>query len=278
MIIGYRARGGSISETAAFVKCSRSAVVNVYNNWKDQEGVQSRLANCGASRAINDRGERRLRRLVKCDRRNTVDTLTAQMNQQCTRKLSRTTLQRTLLRIGLRSRRLISAPMLTSVHRKKHRAFALQHKHWTLEQWKKVAFSDESRFLLHRIDGCWRTLIPVEGTLNSYAYLSIVADQVHPYVATVYPANDGLFQQDNATCHVSKIVPAWFEEHDEEFQLLPWPPNSPDLNPCENLWEHLDRQIRQKDPPPRNFTSYVMLCCSHGHRCLSSPSKHTSSP
>ncbi|GBN64832.1 Transposable element Tcb1 transposase [Araneus ventricosus] len=148
----------------------------------------------------------------------------------------------------------------------------------------------ESRFLLHRIDGYWRIcgetsenklpetivglqqggggnvmvrgmisfhdlgpLTPVEGTLDSCAYLSIVADHVHPYVATVYSANDGMFQQDNATCLVSKIVRAWFEEHDEEFQLLPWPPNSPDLNPCENLWEHLDRLIRQKDPPPRNL-------------------------
>ncbi|GBN03595.1 Transposable element Tcb2 transposase [Araneus ventricosus] len=274
----------------AFVKCSCSAVVNVYNNWKNQEGAQSRRANCETPRAINDRCERRLRRLVKSDRRVTVDTLTAQMNQQCSRELSRTTVQRTLLRIGLRSRRLISAPMLTSVHRKKRRAFALQHKHWTLEQWEKVAFSDESRFLLHWIDGRWRIcretsenklpetivgrrqggggnvmvwvmfswhalgpLNRVEGTLNSCVYLSIVADQVHPYMATMYPANDGVFQQDNATCHVSKIVRAWFEEYDEGFQLLPWPPNSPDLNHCQNLWEHLDRHIRQKDPPPRNL-------------------------
>ncbi|GBM10007.1 hypothetical protein AVEN_23995-1 [Araneus ventricosus] len=133
MIIGYRARGGSISETAAFVKCSRSAIVNVHNNWKNQEGVEYRRANCGAPQAINDRGERRLRRQVKSDRRATVDALMAQMNQQCPRKLSRTTVQRTLLRIDLRSRRLISACMLTSVHRKKRHAFALQHKHWTLE-------------------------------------------------------------------------------------------------------------------------------------------------
>ncbi|GBM23479.1 hypothetical protein AVEN_206296-1 [Araneus ventricosus] len=133
MIIGYRAGGVSISETAAFVKCSHSAVVKVYSNWKNQEGAQSRRANCGAPRVINDRAERRFRRLVESDRRATVDTITAQMNQQCTRKLSRTTVQRTLLRIGLRSRRLISEPMLTSVHRKKRHAFALQHKHWTLE-------------------------------------------------------------------------------------------------------------------------------------------------
>ncbi|GBM52262.1 hypothetical protein AVEN_39774-1 [Araneus ventricosus] len=54
MIIGHRASGGSINETAAFVKCSRSVIVNVYNNWKNQEGVQSRRANYGAPRAIND--------------------------------------------------------------------------------------------------------------------------------------------------------------------------------------------------------------------------------
>ncbi|GBO32848.1 hypothetical protein AVEN_38920-1 [Araneus ventricosus] len=42
-------------------------------------------------------------------------------------------------------------------------------------------------------------LIPVEGTFNSFAYLSIVADPVHPYMATVYPANDGVFQLDKAT-------------------------------------------------------------------------------
>ncbi|GBM52261.1 hypothetical protein AVEN_39773-1 [Araneus ventricosus] len=127
----------------------------------------------------------------------------------------------------------------------------------------------------------WRALGPlisVEGTLNSCAYLSIVASQVHPYMATGYPANNGVFQLVNVTCHVSKIVSAWLEEKDEELQLLPWPPNSPDFNPCENLWEHLDRHIRQKDPPLGIFTSYVMLCCSHGHRCLSPPSKHTLSP
>ncbi|GBN43638.1 hypothetical protein AVEN_110391-1 [Araneus ventricosus] len=84
MIIGYRARSGSISETAAFVKCSRSSVVNVHSNWKNREVAQSRRANCGAPQAINDRGERRL---VKSDRHTTVYTLTAQMNQQCTRKI-----------------------------------------------------------------------------------------------------------------------------------------------------------------------------------------------
>ncbi|KAK3523634.1 hypothetical protein QTP70_005842 [Hemibagrus guttatus] len=31
---------------------------------------------------------------------------------------------------------------------------------------------------------------------------------------------------------------------DNEFEVLTWPPNSPDLNPIELLWDVLDKQVR----------------------------------
>ncbi|GBL71855.1 hypothetical protein AVEN_231510-1 [Araneus ventricosus] len=158
MIIGFRTKGGSISETANFVNCSRAAVVKVYRAWKYDTIQNQRRGTRGAPRAIDDRGERRLRRCVRANRRATVKQLTAQMNQGATKSVSSTTVQRTLLRMGLRSRRLVNAPMLTAVHR-----------------------------------------------------------------------------QDNARCHAARFVCAWFEEHQDEFTVLPWPANSPDLNPIENL-------------------------------------------
>jgi hypothetical protein len=36
-------------------------------------------------------------------------------------------------------------PLLTAVHRKKQLAFALKHKEWTLEDWQKVIWSDETK-------------------------------------------------------------------------------------------------------------------------------------
>ncbi len=48
----------------------------------------------------------------------------------------------------------------------------------------------------------WYTLgplVPIEHRLNATAYLSIVADHVHPFMTTVYPSSDGYFQQDNVT-------------------------------------------------------------------------------
>jgi len=50
----------------------------------------------------------------------------------------------------------------------------------------------------------WHTLdplVPIGHCLNDAAYLSIVSDHVHPFMATRNPFSDGYFQQDNAPCH-----------------------------------------------------------------------------
>uniref|UniRef100_A0A8C4Q1N8 Transposable element Tc1 transposase n=1 Tax=Eptatretus burgeri TaxID=7764 RepID=A0A8C4Q1N8_EPTBU len=235
--------------------------------------------------------------------RSMVAQVTENFNGGYRRNVSQSTVHHTLLCMGLRSRRAVRVPMMTPVHRCKRLQWAREHRNWTLEQWKKVAWSDESRFLLDHVDGrvrvcrlpgevmargctgggsvmlwamfCWETLGPaihVDVNLTRVTYLNIVADQVHPFMAKVFLEGSGLFQQDNVPCHTAHIVWECFEEHDEVFMVLPWPPNSPDLNPIEHLWDVLVRQVQSTAAPPLNLQDLKDLLLMFWYQTPQDPS------
>ena len=103
----------------------------------------------------------------------------------------------------------------------------------------------------------WHTLgslIKLEQRLNATGYLNIIANEVHPFMAAVYPSANGFLQQDNAPYHKARIVQEWLQEHDSESSLLQWPVQSPELNPFEYLWDEMEQAIRSRDPLPAKLT------------------------
>ena len=50
-----------------------------------------------------------------------------------------------------------------------------------------------------------------------------------------------IFQQDNDPKCTSKKAKKWMEGND--ITLLDWPPQSPDLNPTEHLWNHIKQEL-----------------------------------
>ena len=72
-------------------------------------------------------------------------------------------------------------------------------------------------------------------------------------MTTVYPSSDFYFQQDNAPCHKAHIVSNRVLEHDNEFTVLQWPPQSPDLNAIEHLWDVVELEICIIDVQPTNL-------------------------
>ncbi len=54
-------------------------------------------------------------------------------------------------------------------------------------------------------------------------------------------------------CHKAQIISDWFLEHDNEFTLLKRPPQSPDLNPIEHLWDVVEREILIMDVQTTNL-------------------------
>jgi len=66
----------------------------------------------------------------------------------------------------------------------------------------------------------------------------------------MYPSSDGYFQLDNAPCHKTRTKSNWFLERDNEFTVVKWPPQSPDLNPIEHLWDVVEQELRVLDVHP----------------------------
>mgnify|MGYP005985340981 CR=1 FL=1 len=55
-----------------------------------------------------------------------------------------------------------------------------------------------------------------------------------PYLEKV---QDGTFQQNNAGSHVSRVAMNFLADNNDN--ILPWRPRSPDLNPTEHVWDML---------------------------------------
>ncbi|KAF7664142.1 hypothetical protein LDENG_00188010 [Lucifuga dentata] len=104
-------------------------------------------------RLIDVCGERRLVRLVRSNRRAAVAQIVEKVNAGSGRKVSEHKVHRSLLRMGLRSRRLVRVPVLTPSTAKSTYNGHVGIRTGTTEQWKKVAWSDESHCLLHHADG-----------------------------------------------------------------------------------------------------------------------------
>ncbi|GBM73253.1 hypothetical protein AVEN_94694-1 [Araneus ventricosus] len=143
----------SITETARLVGCSRSAVVSIHAKWINDGDTSSRRQGVGRPRVIKKKGRRRLSRLVKQNWLQAVAQLTAQYNAGPSASVSEHTVQRTLLDMGLCSRRPTRVPLLTKRHRQLRLQWAREHRDWTMDEWKRVAWSDESRFLIHHAYG-----------------------------------------------------------------------------------------------------------------------------
>ena len=89
-----------------------------------------------------------------------------------------------------------------------------------------------------------------EGMQNKDTYLKVLQHRVLPQMRDWQPAGITTFMHDKAPCHTARICTQFIRENN--IQLLDWPGNSPDLNPIENLFGILKKQLAGETITTRN--------------------------
>ena len=85
-----------------------------------------------------------------------------------------------------------------------------------------------------------------EGTMNAELYVEILRTTLLPFLSSKFPMGHRLMQ-DNDPKHVSNLAKQFFR--DNNINWWKTPPESPDMNPIENLWHQLKEHIRGQVKP-----------------------------
>ncbi|KFM70283.1 Transposable element Tcb2 transposase, partial [Stegodyphus mimosarum] len=288
-IIGRLEAGQSIMETATCLNISRQTVSKLWKQFQNDGSVVRRPGQ-GRKRMTTASEDRYLALTARRNRKATARQLSSELAAATGTVASRQTIYRRLNEKGLYARKPRVCVLLSSQKKRDRFNWCKEHQNWTEHQWSHVLFTDESRFSLTgdskrvyiwresgtrndpsniverdrfgsggvmvwggiMIDGRTPLHVFSSGSVTGQIYRDEVLD---PYVRLFRGAYgpDFLFMDDNARPHRANLVDEFLES--EDIKRIPWPPNSPDLNPIENLWDYLGRAIARIHPPPRDVNA-----------------------
>lgn len=234
-----------------------------------QTGSYVRRRGQGRNRSTSATDDRFIRVQTLRNRRQTAVKTRNLLEEVRNVRVSERTVRRRLNDVGLNSCVPAKAPKLEVSHRVARLEFARRHQNWT-DGWRRVLFSDESRFCVNFVDGrqrMWRyrgerynptnftatvaygggsvmvwggicvgartDLVVIDGgSLTAHRYIT---DVLEPHVMPFAPfiGENFIFMHDNARPHTARIVKDYLNE--VGIDQMEWPSRSPDMNPIEHV-------------------------------------------
>ncbi|GFV62750.1 HTH_Tnp_Tc3_2 domain-containing protein [Trichonephila clavipes] len=150
-IIGHREAGWSNRRIGRPLGRSDMVVARCWQQWIT-EGRVYRRGGSGRPRNTNDREDRAIRRVATSAPTTSLASIQRHLPPSRHPVPSRETIRRRLTEVRLRSRRPLRRLPLTPHHRQCRLDFCRPRATWSVTDWRRVIFSDESRFSLSADD------------------------------------------------------------------------------------------------------------------------------
>ncbi|GFT70431.1 transposable element Tcb2 transposase [Trichonephila clavipes] len=262
-IIGQIEERQKITDVAREFDIAHSVVSRLWKSFKTT-GTCSRRHGGGRVRSTMPAEDIYIVLSAKRNRRTTAQQVANQFLAASGKQISRKTVARRLRGGGLYARRPVVCVPLT----RQHRTARLQ---WCRNRTGHAYYSQmRVGSVCHRIVETptdlareWYCLssrkYPGKGPISDMQYHSqrYIDEVLLPHVRLFRGAvgDKFVFIDDNATCHRTLAVQDCLDS--EGIQRLVWPARSPDLNPIENVWDALGRQVAGRNYPPTNKNTLI---------------------